>query len=98
MTIQCRTGCGEQITYEQYAFPDGFIYFLPLDLDETIHNCCNIPHNSEIDINENSMEWDESISDNYTKTQFELELGLIDDWGNNEWNLHELEKLPDEEL
>ena len=52
MTIQCRTGCGEQITYERYDFPDGFVYFLPLNLDETIHDCPNVPHNLELKINE----------------------------------------------
>ena len=45
MTIQCRTGCGEQINYEQHPFPDGFSYFLPLNLDGTIHDCPNVPKN-----------------------------------------------------
>ena len=46
MAISCRTGCGKQIIYELYPFPDGFIYFLPLNLDETIHDCPNLPENT----------------------------------------------------
>jgi len=46
MTIPCRTGCGQQIFYEEYEFPDGFVYFLPNELDTgTIHNCSKLPEN-----------------------------------------------------
>jgi len=43
MAISCRTGCGKQIIYELHPFPNGSVYFLPLNLDETIHNCPNLP-------------------------------------------------------
>jgi len=43
MTIQCRTGCGQKITYESYEFSDGFLYFLPRNEDSSIHNCSNLP-------------------------------------------------------
>jgi len=43
MTIQCRTGCEQQIYYEEFPFPDGFIYYLPLNPDKIIHNCPNLP-------------------------------------------------------
>ncbi len=101
MTIQCRTGCGEQITYQKYLFPDGFVYFLPLNLDETIHDCCNIPHNAELYDMENDMPLDETIPDNYRKEEFELGLILMgdlsdDNWDSNEWDVSKLEKLPEE--
>ena len=43
MTISCRTNCGEQIDYEKFEFPDGFIYYLPKNTDGSIHNCPNLP-------------------------------------------------------
>ena len=42
MPIQCRTGCQEQVNYEHFPFPDGFVYFLPLNLDGSIHDCKNL--------------------------------------------------------
>ena len=100
MTIQCRTGCKEQITYKQYSFPDGFIYFLPLNLDETIHDCPNVPHNTEVYVLENELPLDEKIPDNYRKAEFELELHSerdVDvDFTGSEWDGSELEKLPEE--
>lgn len=45
MTIQCRTGCGQQITYEEFEFHDGFVYFLPRNGDLSIHKCPNLPEN-----------------------------------------------------
>lgn len=54
MAISCRTGCGNQIIYEPHPFPNGSVYFLPLNLDETIHNCPNLPENESDDIWPNS--------------------------------------------
>lgn len=45
MTIQCRTGCGQQVGYTQYQFSDGFLYVLFTDSDELPHHCSNIPDN-----------------------------------------------------
>jgi hypothetical protein len=42
MPIQCRTGCKEQVNYEHFPFPDGFVYCLPKNLDDTIHDCKNL--------------------------------------------------------
>jgi hypothetical protein len=42
MPIQCRTGCQEQVNYEHFPFPDGFVYFLPKNLDDSIHDCKNL--------------------------------------------------------
>ena len=42
MPIPCRTGCLEQINYEEFEFPDGFVYLLPRNIDGTIHNCKNL--------------------------------------------------------
>jgi len=42
MPIQCRTGCEEQVNYEHFPFSDGFVYLLPKNLDETIHDCKNL--------------------------------------------------------
>ena len=42
MPIQCRTGCQEQVNYEHFHFPDGFTYFLPKNLDDSIHDCKNL--------------------------------------------------------
>lgn len=45
MTIQCRTGCGQQVGYTQYQFSDGFLYVLFTDSDGSPHHCSNIPDN-----------------------------------------------------
>jgi len=58
MTIQCRTGCGEQITYEETIFPDGFIYYLPLNSDNSIHDCSNLPHDYETHLIEQGGDWE----------------------------------------
>jgi hypothetical protein len=42
MPIQCRTGCQEQVNYEHFPFPDGFVYFLPKNLDDSSHDCKNL--------------------------------------------------------
>jgi hypothetical protein len=76
MTIQCRTGCGKQIYYEPHQFPDGFVYFLPLDTDEkTIHNCSSLPEN-HFEANAQGDGWSESdkiiseeIGDDFWKMQ-----------------------------
>ena len=39
MSIMCKTGCNQQVTYENIEFADGFVYFLPRNLDTTIHYC-----------------------------------------------------------
>ena len=61
MTIQCRTGCGQQIYYEGFPFPDGFIYYLPRNLDETIHDCAHLPHDMVDDDWPNDKEPDSDV-------------------------------------
>jgi len=48
MPIQCRTGCQEQVHYEHFPFSDGFVYFLPQNLDGSIHDCKNLRTPSRI--------------------------------------------------
>lgn len=81
MTIQCRTGCGEQITYEGIDFPDGFKYLLPLNSDETIHNCPNLPPDYEMYIssqydNQLPPDGDDEIPDNYDNERLWLDLEI----------------------
>ena len=35
----CKTDCGMEIEYAPHEFSDGFVYYLPKNLDGTIHNC-----------------------------------------------------------
>ena len=35
----CKTHCGCMIEYEPHEFSDGFVYYLPRNLDKTIHEC-----------------------------------------------------------
>tara|TARA_Y100001936_G_C16037733_1_gene649605 strand:- start:86 stop:1651 length:1566 start_codon:yes stop_codon:yes gene_type:complete len=35
----CKTGCKQQVTYENIEFSDGFVYFLARNLDSSIHYC-----------------------------------------------------------
>jgi len=91
MTIQCRTGCGKQIYYEPNEFPDGFVYFLPLDADEkTIHKCSSLPEN-HFEANAHGDGWSESekiiseeIGDDFWKMQkkyqnnYETEYGYLE--------------------
>jgi len=73
MAISCRTGCGQDVLYEMESFPDGFIYYMPWNLDRTIHNCQNLPENEtndELPSNiENSTIWQEY-------RQLEAEIGV----------------------
>jgi len=39
MRGQCLTECGLDIDYEPIEFSDGFVYYLPRNLDKTVHNC-----------------------------------------------------------
>jgi len=35
----CKTGCGNDIEFEPHEFSDGFVYYLPRNLDHTPHQC-----------------------------------------------------------
>ena len=35
----CLTECGLDVDYEPIEFSDGFVYYLPRNLDKTVHNC-----------------------------------------------------------
>ena len=35
----CKTNCGCEVEYESHKFSDGFVYYLPKNLDGTVHNC-----------------------------------------------------------
>lgn len=48
MPIQCRIGCKEQVNYEHFPFSDGFVYLLPKNLDDTIHDCKNLRTQSRL--------------------------------------------------
>ena len=35
----CKTSCGCEIEFEPHEFSDGFVYYLPRNLDGKVHNC-----------------------------------------------------------
>jgi hypothetical protein len=35
----CKTHCGYEIEYEPHEFSDGFVYYLPRNVDGTVHDC-----------------------------------------------------------
>ena len=35
----CKTDCGCEVEYESHEFSDGFVYYLPRNLDGKVHNC-----------------------------------------------------------
>ena len=74
MPIQCRTGCQKQVNYEHFDFPDGFVYHLPRNLDDSIHDCKNLhlPHNLEGHLKS-------TISGNSIKKSFNLDLWSPDE-------------------
>ena len=39
MSITCKTGCGQQVVYENIEFTDGFAYQCPHNLDDSLHYC-----------------------------------------------------------
>ena len=39
MKGQCLTKCGLDVDYEPIEFSDGFVYYLPRNLDKTVHDC-----------------------------------------------------------
>lgn len=39
MSITCKTGCGQQVVYENIEFTDGFVYYCPHNLDSSLHYC-----------------------------------------------------------
>ncbi|MBT4326731.1 MAG: hypothetical protein HOD60_07460 [Candidatus Nitrosopelagicus sp.] len=48
MPIQCRTGCQEQVNIEHCPFSDGFVYLLPINLDDSIHDCKNLRQSHDV--------------------------------------------------
>jgi len=39
MKMLCKTNCGHEIEYESHEFSDGFVYYLPRNVDGTVHDC-----------------------------------------------------------
>ena len=39
MSVTCKTGCGQQVVYENIEFTDGFAYQCPHNLDSSLHYC-----------------------------------------------------------
>jgi hypothetical protein len=39
MSIICKTGCGQQVVYENIEFTDGFAYQCHHNLDNSLHYC-----------------------------------------------------------
>lgn len=75
MVILCRTGCGEEISYEEFEFEDGYVYYLPRNLDGSIHNCENLPEDGnygEYSSHEKTCPVDERIGTEFTEKMFEL--------------------------
>ena len=35
----CKTDCGCEVEYEPHEFSDGFVYYLPRNMDGKVHNC-----------------------------------------------------------
>jgi hypothetical protein len=44
----CKTECGMTVEYESHKFSDGFVYYLPRNLDKTIHHCMIIEMEMEM--------------------------------------------------
>jgi len=39
MSIICKTGCGQQVVYNNIEFTDGFVFQCPHNLDDSLHYC-----------------------------------------------------------
>jgi len=48
MSIICKTGCGQQVVYENIEFTDGFAYQCPHNLDNSLHYCPIFHSNSSL--------------------------------------------------
>jgi len=65
----CKTKCENQIVYESHEFSDGFVYYLPRNLDGTIHNCPIMQIVIDVDYRGVSDSWEDYFSKykNYIK-------------------------------
>lgn len=43
----CKNDCGSELEYESHEFSDGFVYYLPRDLDGTVHDCFVVNYDSK---------------------------------------------------
>lgn len=63
MRGQCLTECGLDIDYEPIEFSDGFVYYLPRNLDKTVHNCF-LMSNDVVSVVIEGMEPEDCTKDN----------------------------------
>jgi len=73
MKGQCLTECGLDVDYEPIEFSDGFVYYLPRNLDKTVHNCLMIS-NDFVDLIAEGIEPEQHSKDNdvpYFKRTYE---------------------------
>ena len=49
MKGKCKNFCREQLEYESTTFSDGFVYYLPRNLDGTVHKCPFVRHLDDMD-------------------------------------------------
>jgi len=106
MTIKCRTGCEEQVHYEEYVFPDGFIYFLPKNKDKTIHKCKNLPDSLSMELINRPEDISKIDHDNYLMEYAVTDGLLYDEYlelldvvkPSTEWELKQHHELLKKEL
>ena len=70
----CLTKCGLDVDYEPIEFSDGFVYYLPRNLDKTVHNCLMVsPEIIDLiytcDSNEYPKDSDKSIYELFEKAK-----------------------------
>ena len=70
MSIICKTGCGQQVVYENIEFTDGFAYQCPHNLDNSLHYC-------PIFYSDSSLWWIIAASNNIHDAPFALKEGTI---------------------
>jgi hypothetical protein len=63
MKGQCLTKCGLDVDYEPIEFSDGFVYYLPRNLDKTVHNCFMIS-NDVVNVVVEGIEPEDCTKDN----------------------------------
>jgi hypothetical protein len=84
MKGKCKTDCGQDIEYDAHEFSDGFVYYLPRNVDGTVHDCFmvgTIMQDCFIhDIEENQDKLEEIFQENKDKLEISLDEFLKNVW------------------
>ncbi|MBT3592274.1 MAG: hypothetical protein HN504_05335, partial [Candidatus Nitrosopelagicus sp.] len=82
----CKTHCGYEIEYEPHEFSDGFVYYLPRNVDGTVHDCFMVSTIMEDVLFQNAEENQDILEKIFQENKEKLKIGL-DEFLKNIWSI-----------